>query len=492
MAQVNMLGAFTGLDEMARNNAINDQFRLNNQMQAIRNREMLAVEQAQNMLPKLMQQVQPTMQTIPGQAVGPVQPMGTPEQGLAQAMLPMGTGSQAFLGLQSPGDRVPVEVGTTQQMVRPSMPVPTNRAEMLAQQMYRDQQKKQAEQYKPLLDYAMKSGDDRLRQSLVGAIGKYDPDTADIVSQMKFGDTPTLPFDFKNPAVRASFFSKYGDKLAEFGYSTSEDLPKDTMMVSFNQDKTFKNFAPYRRFGKTDEEIELENAKLEERRKNTKLRELSLSPEAALALEESKQYGKEQGKVGPTLPVKLMEVDGTVEKLTNLRTLASDPASFGSFASAMNAGRRLYGEWTKAKSSGDEKTALDKRSELETSMSALFNDSLKKSFGPPFSDSDLKIMFSMTGMDLKDQGSFMKAIDNAEKMALRERAMLQKQVKMQGAAPKAVAARGEVPDSGPTQPKRPTKVPPGSVFRGTDKRTGNPVYELKGAYFDGVTGRRLQ
>jgi len=283
-------------------------------------------------------------------------------------------------------------------------------------------QKQQQEYYTqniaPLMTQFIKTGDNENFQKLMGQLVEATNPVAGIAknfaSMLKGSSVPTpgkvsrvpmtdelrqvlLPMA-ANPAIKAAIETLPVGELA------------DVDMVGDN----ITNFTSPREYGRSQEELDLQRTALELRKKSTDLRAGELAqkydPEVQGAIAESKEASKDIGKEVATARKNLPIVErklargGLFDRLEKL--VDENPNAFGKIAKLKTG----VAAFTDPAAFENALSDVKARRQLEIQVRNLLDDNLKKMFGPPFSDSDLKIMFQMTGSDLNSPAAIKESI----------------------------------------------------------------------------------
>lgn len=362
-------------------------------------------------------------------------------------------------------------------------------------------QKQQQEYYTqniaPLMTQFIKTGDNENYQKLMTQLNESTNPVAGLArsfaSMLQGSSVPTpgkvsrVPMTEElrqvlipmaaNPAIKAAIETLPVGELAEV------DMVGDNIT----------GFSSPREYGKSLEELELQRRALELRKRSTDLRAGELAqkydPEVQGAVEESKAASKEVGKsyfeaikVLPSLQRRSKSFDRLEELVKN------NPNAFGKFTKFKAEIAALTDPAAVEAASKD----IAARRQLESNVRNLLDDNLKKTFGPPFSDSDLKIMFAMTAADLNSPTGAIEAIRLGRSALNGEIEEANNIIKMRRKTTVPIAAAATEPKS----PKRPPMIPTRAKLVGKDKRTGHSVYAItekgKTFYFDGVTGKEIK
>lgn len=362
-------------------------------------------------------------------------------------------------------------------------------------------QKQQQEYYTqniaPLMTQFIKTGDNENYQKLMTQLNESTNPVAGLArsfaSMLQGSSVPTpgkvsrvpmteelrqtlLPMA-ANPAIKAAIEKLPVGELA------------DVDMVGDN----ITGFSSPREYGKSLEELELQRRALELRKRSTDLRGAELAqkydPEVQGAVEESKAASKEVGKSYFEAIKTLPSLQRKQRSFDKLEQLAKDnPGAFGKFTKFKAEIAALTDPAAVEAASKD----VASRRKLEINIRNLMDDSLKKMFGPPFSDSDLKIMFAMTAADLNSPTGVLEAIQFGRNTLNGEIEEANNIIKMRRKTTVPVAAAVAEPKT----TERSAMIPTRAKLVGKDRRTGNSVYAItekgKTFYFDGVTGKEIK
>lgn len=411
----------------------------------------------QGMIPPIGQ---PPMPKI-GPLAGPPQPnqpqMGQPPMGQPPAAIPPTAVPPA--AMPPMGQQGPAPQGPMPQIPRMAMPQATTPEGFAFQQK---QQEQQANNYLKLLEYARDANNPRLAEKIGGWIsglgGQYE-DMGQAIQEMGIGTSKEKKYlgeiinkmapekraelginaDFKfapsdivafkksdsgwgidsiAPAYgkgQATAFRTYPDKNESVTVrinpdGTTEEVgrsPLGSGKQRFIEDKdagtVFDTFT-----GKTHKAVIDDNGNLSFPTMSTEER-LVLKTEGVGAQEQAKAAGKIVGEQAITAEKDLPAIRKTKNKLLKLEELAMTDwkDAFGKISQLQASLAKISPNWEKRFANATE------RNRLKAEALKLVPEDVKKMFGPPFSDSDMRVMFEFTGVDLSSQQTFLQALRNS-------------------------------------------------------------------------------
>lgn len=134
-----------------------------------------------------------------------------------------------------------------------------------------------------------------------------------------------------------------------------------------------------------------------------------LATQGASSQEQGKAAGKVVGEQAIAAEKDLPAMRKTRIKLLDLKKLAMEDwkDAFGKISQLQAALGKISPNWEKRFANATE------RNRLKAEALKLVPEDVKKMFGPPFSDSDMRVMFEFTGVDLSSQQTFLQALRNS-------------------------------------------------------------------------------